>query len=117
MSISFTALIQTLKADPQMVKLIQDIPRANDGEQHKDNDNITNYLEANKDKILDLDEKYYENLIEAFTKNAINDACALHNPILSSLPANPSSQANQSDNTYRKEKSEIHHNSKGDSDD
>jgi hypothetical protein len=38
-SISFVALIQTIKTDPQMVNLIQNIPSANDGEQHKDNDN------------------------------------------------------------------------------
>jgi hypothetical protein len=45
-SISFVALIQTIKADPQMVKIIQNIPSANDGEQHKDNNNnITNFLE------------------------------------------------------------------------
>jgi hypothetical protein len=44
-SLSFAALIQTLKADPQMVKLIQDMPSANDGEQYKDNyNNITKYL-------------------------------------------------------------------------
>ena len=44
-SISFAALIQTLKADPQMDKLIQNIPTANNGEQHKDNDkSITNTL-------------------------------------------------------------------------
>jgi hypothetical protein len=41
-----------------MVKLIQNIPCANDGEQHKDNDiNITKYLEFNKDTVLDLTEK------------------------------------------------------------
>jgi hypothetical protein len=38
-SISFAAVIQTLKADPQMVKLIQNTPHANDGEQYNDNDN------------------------------------------------------------------------------
>jgi hypothetical protein len=49
-SISFAALIQTLKDDPELVKLIQNIPNANDGEQHKDdNNNITKYLESNKD--------------------------------------------------------------------
>ena len=35
MSTAFAALLQTLKEDPQMVKLIQNIPSANDGEQHK----------------------------------------------------------------------------------
>jgi hypothetical protein len=38
-SISFVALIQTIMADLEMVKLIQNIPCANDGKQHKDNDN------------------------------------------------------------------------------
>ncbi|HKG29632.1 MAG TPA: hypothetical protein VKA91_00045 [Nitrososphaeraceae archaeon] len=38
-SISFVALIQTIKADPQMVKSIQNILSAHDGE-HKDNNNI-----------------------------------------------------------------------------
>ena len=74
-SISFVALIQTIKADPQMVKLIQNMPSANDGEQYKDNNNnITKYLEHNKDLILNLGEKHYENLVEAFTKNAIDTA-------------------------------------------
>jgi hypothetical protein len=79
-SIAFAAVIQTLKDDPQMVKLIQNIPRANDGEQHKDNDNrITQYLEFNKDNLSDLAEKYYENLVEALTKNAI-DSMVYSNP-------------------------------------
>jgi hypothetical protein len=46
LSLSFAALIQTLKADTQMVKLIQSIPSTNDGE-YKDNNynnNITKYL-------------------------------------------------------------------------
>ena len=38
-SISFASLMQTLKADPRMVKLIQNIPSANDGEQYKNNNN------------------------------------------------------------------------------
>jgi predicted nucleic acid-binding Zn-ribbon protein len=35
--ISFVALIQIIKADPQMVKLIQNMPSVNDSEQYKDN--------------------------------------------------------------------------------
>ncbi len=74
-SILFVALIQTIKDDPQMFKLIQNAPRANDGEQYKDNNNnITKYLELNKDRILNLGEKNYENLVEAFTNNAIDTA-------------------------------------------
>ncbi|HKG31895.1 MAG TPA: hypothetical protein VKA91_11545 [Nitrososphaeraceae archaeon] len=61
-SVSFVALIQTIKADPQMVKVIHNIPSANDGEQQKDNINIVKYLELNKDRILNLGEKNYENL-------------------------------------------------------
>ena len=75
LSLSFAALIQTLKADPQMVKLIQNIASANGSEQHKDNNNnnnITKYLEFNKDSLLDLAEKNYQNLVEALTINAIN---------------------------------------------
>jgi hypothetical protein len=72
-SISFVALIQTLKADPEMIKLMYNIPMANDGEQHKDN-NIIEYLESNKDKILDLTEKNYENLVEALANNTIATA-------------------------------------------
>jgi chromosome segregation ATPase len=54
-SVSFAALIQTLKADPEMVKLIQNIPRANDSEQYKDSHiNITEYFESNKYRILNL---------------------------------------------------------------
>jgi hypothetical protein len=80
-STAFAVLLQTLKTDPQMVKLIQNMPNANDGEQHKDdNNNITKYLESNKDKILDLAEKNYENLIEALTNNAIG-ADASSSPI------------------------------------
>ena len=75
-SISFVPLIQTLKADPQMVKLIQNIPSANDSKQHEDNDNnnVIKYLELKKDRILDLSEKNYENLVEVLTNSAINNA-------------------------------------------
>jgi hypothetical protein len=53
-SISFAAVIQTLKADTQMIKLIQNIAGANDDKQHKDNKNyIIKYLEFNKDNLLD----------------------------------------------------------------
>ena len=87
-SVSFVALIQTLKDDPQMAKLIQNIASTNDGEQHDDkNNNITQYFESNKDSLLDFTEKNYENLVEAFTKNAI--ATASSNPTLS-LPQSSS---------------------------
>ena len=97
-----------------MVKLIQNIPYTNDGEQYKDNNNITKYLEFNKDKILDLAKKNYENLVEALTNNAINTA-APSNPTLS-LPQSSSTFANLSNQSdaYRIEESEIFHNSKGD---
>jgi hypothetical protein len=89
-----------------------------DGEQHKDNKNyITKYLELNKDKLLDLAEKNYENLVKALTNNAIDTAGAADSspshPTLS-LPQSSSafpSTYDQSD-AYRKEQSEIFRNSK-----
>jgi hypothetical protein len=60
-----------------MVKLNQNIFSPNDGEQHKnnnENNNIIKYRESNKDNILDLAEKHYENNVESLTNNAIN-AC------------------------------------------
>ncbi len=116
-SISFVALIQTLKDDPEMVKLIQNMPSANDGEQYKDNDNsITKYLEVNKDSILYLTEKHYENLVEALANNVINtNANSSYNPKLS-LSQSSSTFPNlstQSD-TYRIEDPEGFHNSKDD---
>ena len=117
-SISFVALIQTIRADPQMVKLIQNIPGVNDGEQHKDNDNsITKYLELNKDHILNLGEKNYQNLIEELTNDFISTVAAscASNPALS-LPSSSStlpSPLNQSD-IYRIEESESFHEDKGD---
>jgi DNA-binding CsgD family transcriptional regulator len=114
-SISFVALIQTLKADPEMIKLMYNIPMANDGEQHKDNNNITKYLEHNKNSLIDLAEKNYENLVEALTNNAIDSATAASsNPTLS-LPSSSSiisSRSNKS-HTYRIEEPENYHNSKG----
>jgi hypothetical protein len=73
-STAFAVMIQTLKDNPQMVKIIQNIPSANDGEQHKDNNdiNITQYFESNRDRIMKLGEKNYENLVEALTNNAID---------------------------------------------
>jgi hypothetical protein len=117
-SISFTALLQTLKSDPQTVKLIQNIPSANNGEQYKDNNNIIKYLELNKDRIVNLGEKNYENLVEALTNNAINNAAASpcsSNAILS-LPQSSSTSPNLSTQSdpYRIEESESFHNRKGD---
>jgi hypothetical protein len=117
-SISFVALIQTIKADPQMIKLIQDMPSANDGEQYKDNNNsITKYLELNKDRILSLGEKNYENLVEELTNNAVNTvAGSSSNPILSSLSQSSSRFPNLSNENdiYGIEEPESFHNSKGD---
>jgi len=93
-SVSFAALIQTLKADPQMVKLIQNILSANDSEQHNDNNNnIIKYIEANKNSILHLTEKNYENLVEAFTNNAIDNASnATSSDLTLSLPSSSTFQ-------------------------
>jgi hypothetical protein len=105
-------LIQTLKADPQLIKLIYNMPTVNTG--YKDNsNNITKYLEDNKDNLLYLAEKNYENLVEVLTNNAVDTESS--NPILS-LPQSSSTfpkLSNQSD-TYRIEESESFHHSKGD---
>ncbi|HET6800012.1 MAG TPA: hypothetical protein VFH25_05565 [Nitrososphaeraceae archaeon] len=91
-STAFAAMIQTLKADPQMVNLIQNIPHANNGKQHKDNNiNITNYLESNKDMILALTEKNYENLVEALTNDSISSAAVYSSNSMLSLPQSSSS--------------------------
>ena len=78
-----------------MVKLIQKMLIANDGEQYTDdrinNNNIANYFKANKDTILDLAEKHYEYLVEVFTKNAIDIAAASS----SSSSHNPTSSLSQ----------------------
>ena len=113
-SISFVALIQALKADPQMVKLIQNIPSTNDGEQHEDN-NITKYVESNKNRILALTEKNYENLTEALTDNVVGSAvtASLSNPaLLLRQPSTFFSLSYQID-TSNTEESENFHNNKG----
>ena len=52
LSTPIVALLQTLKADPQLARLIQNITTANDGEHNKDNNNnITKYFEFNKDSL------------------------------------------------------------------
>jgi hypothetical protein len=121
-STAFAALVQTLQNDPEMIKTIYNIPSANDGEQHKDNNSIIQYLESNKDRILDFTEKNYENLVEAFTKNAVDttaDTSFSSNPIYS-LPSSSSSTfsppSDQSD-TYRIEDQESFRLNKDDSND
>jgi hypothetical protein len=116
-SVSFAALIQTLKADPEMVKLIYNIPRVNDSEQPaENNNNIPQYLESNKDNISDLAEKHYENLVEVLTNDVMDTAVnSSHNRALP-LPQSSSTFSNivnQSD-TYRIEEPEIYDGSKGD---
>jgi len=88
----------------------------NNREQYEDNNNnITKYFEVNKASIIDLAEKHYENLVEALTNNVINTAAgAASNP----PPSLPSSSAflgpyNKSD-TYKTDKEEMFHHSKGD---
>ena len=112
--LSFTALLQTLKNDPEMVKLIQNITGANDGEQHKDNHiNITQYFESNRDRIMNLGEKNYENLVEALTNNAI-DIVATSS--ISSMLEPSSTFLGPCPQTYihRVEESEGFHNNEGD---
>jgi hypothetical protein len=113
-SVAFAALIQTLKADPQMINLIYNIGTANNGEQHKDND-ITKYLESNKDRIINLTEKHYENLVKALTNNAI-DATVSSNLILSLLSSSSTfpNLSTQSDNHIMEDSESIRNNSKGD---
>jgi hypothetical protein len=119
LSTAFAAMIQTLRADPQMVKLIQNIPSANDGEQHKENTNndiITKYLESNKDRILALTEKHYENLVDTLTNDSISNAAASFSNLTISLPLSSSSTFDvapykQSD-IYGIEESDIHPDSK-----
>ena len=54
MSTAFAAIIQTLKTDPQMVNLIQNIPSADDD---NDSNNITKYFEINRHNLLNLGER------------------------------------------------------------
>jgi len=115
LSVALTALLQTLKSDPQMMNIVYKILTANNGEQHEDNnnDNAIKYLESNKDKILDLAEKNYENLVEALTNNAI--AIASSNP-KPALPTSSSIFLNTStlNNIFRIEESEIYDSHNGD---
>jgi hypothetical protein len=117
--VSFAAIIQVLKADPQMVNLIYDMPTtANDRKQLKnsnDNNNIAKYLECNKDKILDLAEKNYQNLVEVLTNNVIvNTTTSFYSTLLVPLSSSIfSGLLNQSD-IHRIAESEIYHNSKED---
>ena len=88
MSVAFSALHQTLRSNPKMINIIYKILTTNDREQYKDNnnnDNTIKYLQPNNDNILDLAEKHYENLVEAFTNNAINASSS--NPIPVELPS------------------------------
>jgi hypothetical protein len=118
-SVAFTALLQTLKSDPQIINIIYKILTANDGEKNRDdNDNVTKYLESNKDNILDLTEKHYENIVEALTNKFIGTtttASPSSSPTLS-LPQSSSTFPNLSDqsNTYRIEEPEIYDDRKGD---
>jgi hypothetical protein len=122
-SVCFAALILTLKTDPKMVNLIYSMPTDNDGKQHEDiNNNITQYIESNKDRILDFTEKNYENLVEALANNAVDttaDTSFSSNPT-SSLPSSSSSTfsppSDQSD-TYRIEDPESFRQNKDDSND
>jgi gas vesicle protein len=114
-SVSFAALIQTLKADPEMINVISKIPSANDGQQHNGNNNIIKYLELNKVRILNLIEKNYEKLVEALTNNAIDNIAnaSSFNSTLSlpssSIFLNPFNRCD----THRIEESDIDDNSKG----
>jgi predicted nucleic acid-binding Zn-ribbon protein len=111
-SISFAALIQTIKNDPQMTNLIHKIATTNDGQQHKDdnNNNAIKYLEVNKNSLSDLAE-HYENLVEALTNNAVANTSP--NPTLSSSSSAFPSSFDQSD-IYRREEPETYYNDNDD---
>ena len=100
-----------------MVKLIQNITDANNGKQHKDNHiNITQYFESNKDRILNLGEKNYQNIVEALTNNAMEATTYASPNSTLSLPQSSSTFPNlfnQRDTDIIKE-AESFHNSKGD---
>ena len=121
-SASFAAIIHTLRDHPEMVNLIYSTSIANSSEQYKDDNsnNITKYLNVNKDRLLDLTEKNYENLVEALTNDSISSVAASSssNPTLS-LPSSSSifdlDTHNQSD-AYKSEEPESFHNNKGNSD-
>jgi hypothetical protein len=117
LSISLTALIQTLKADAEMVNLIYNmLTGGNDREQPKDSNdnNIAKYLESNKDRILDLAEKNYQNLVKVLTNNAIDAAVpSPFNPILS-LTSSCTFSRPPTQSDMHKEESESYHNGKGD---
>jgi hypothetical protein len=71
----------------------------------------SSYVGSYKDMILEEANRLHDRLFKYFINSIINNA-AFNMMSLSSLLCNLSSQANQSDNTYRKEDSEIDHNSK-----
>jgi hypothetical protein len=82
---------------------------------------FTQYFESNKDRILNLGEKNYENIVEALTANVIDIAA-----YASSSSPNPTSSLPQSSSTfpvpsnkiatYRIKGPESYNNSKGDID-
>ena len=111
-SIAITALLQTLRSDPQMIDTIYKILAVNDLEQDEDiSNNAIGYFEVNKDRILDLTEKNYENLLEELTNNVMNTAAnSSYNHTFSLPQSSPSifkSPSNQSD-IYRIEESDIY---------
>ena len=69
------------------------------------------YFEVNKDRILDLTEKNYENILEELTNNVMNTAAnSSYNHMFSLPQSSPSifkSPSNQSD-IYRIEESDIY---------
>ena len=114
-SIAYIAIIQTLKDDPELVNLIHNMPISKVN-RHDDNNNnnISKYLESNKDRIMDLAKKNYENLVEALTNNSIDTvACSSNSTLPLHSSAAFSRPSNQSDPDRIKEP-EIYHNSKGD---
>jgi hypothetical protein len=66
----------------------------------------------NKDILLDLSEKHYENLVEALTNNAIGVASSSNSTL--PLPSSSTFSGVYKSDPYRIEESEDFHNCKGD---
>jgi hypothetical protein len=115
-SVSSAALLQTLKSDAEMVKLIYNMCTANTGGYKDNSNNIANYLESNKGAVVDLAEKNYNNLVERLTNDIVSTVGASPSNPTVSLPQSSSILPNLStqNDTYRIEDSQIYDNGKGD---
>ena len=114
-SLSFAALIQTLKTNPPISNLIYNMFTTPDdcGYDNNNDNNIIKYPELNKTRILDLSEKNYENVVEALTNDSIANASS--NPTLAlHLSLSTFSNLSNQNDRYRIEESDGFHDSKSD---